>query len=156
ENEQLLEANNSSATTETLKPVEAPKVELVKAEVTETKVAPKADAIEVVTTKPAPAEKVTKPVKATKEESSIEVSEDKSAKAPAEKKARPARKPAAKVKPVDLAASGLQLVETKAETKAAVVVEAEAPKKPRKTAAWQKKADEAAKDEPLVIVQTQK
>lgn len=156
ENEQLLEANNSSATTETLKPVEAPKVELVKAEVTETKVAPKADAIELVTTKPAPAEKVTKPVKATKEESSIEVSEDKSAKAPAEKKARPARKPAAKVKPVDLAASGLQLVETKAETKAAVVVEAEAPKKPRKTAAWQKKADEAAKDEPLVIVQTQK
>lgn len=156
ENEQLLEANNSSATTETLKPVEAPKVELVKAEVTETKVAPKADAIEVVTTKPAPAEKVTKPVKATKEESSIEVSEDKSAKAPAEKKARPARKPAAKAKPVDLAASGLQLVETKAETKAAVVVEAEAPKKPRKTAAWQKKADEAAKDEPLVIVQTQK
>jgi hypothetical protein len=34
----------------------------------------------------------------------------------AEKKARP-RKPAAKVKPVDLAASGLQLVETKAEAK---------------------------------------
>jgi ribonuclease E len=156
ENEQLLEASNSSATAETLKPVEAPKVELVKAEVTETKVAPKADVIEVVTTKPVPAEKVTKPVKATKEESSIEVSEDKSVKAPAEKKARPARKPAAKAKPVDLAASGLQLVETKAETKAVVVVEVEAPKKPRKTAAWQKKADEAAKDEPLVIVQTQK
>jgi ribonuclease E len=156
ENEQLLEASNSSATTEKLKPIEAPKVELVKAEATETKVAPKTDAIEVVTTKAAPAEKVTKPVRATKEESSIEVSEDKSAKAPAEKKARPARKPAAKVKPVDLAGSGLQLVETKAETKAVVVVEAEAPKKPRKTAAWQKKADEAAKDEPLVIVQTQK
>ena len=49
-----------------------------------------------------------------------------------------------------------QKVPPRPETKAAVVAEAEAPKKPRKTAAWQKKADEAAKDEPLVIVQTQK
>jgi len=63
----------------------------------------------------------------------------------------------AKVKPVDLAASGLQLVETKAEAKTSeVIFEADASKKPRKTAAWQKKADEAAKNEPLVIVQTQK
>ncbi len=161
ENEQLLDANNTSVATETVKPVEAPKadtpkVEIVKAEVAETKTAPKAETIEVVTTKPAQAEKPAKAVKAPKEESSPEVSEDKSAKAPAEKKARPARKPAAKAKPVDLAASGLQLVETKAETKAATAAEPEAPKKPRKTAAWQKKGDEAAKDEPLVIVQTQK
>ena len=73
-----------------------------------------------------------------------------------EKKARPARKPAAKAKPVDLAASGLQLVETKAETAAAAPVAEEAPKKPRKAAAWQKKAEDKGGDEPLVIVQTQK
>ncbi|MEY3411221.1 MAG: hypothetical protein RL593_797, partial [Pseudomonadota bacterium] len=73
------------------------------------------------------------------------------------KKARPARKPAAKAKPVDLAASGLQLVETSAEkVKAVVTAEPEAPKQARKTPAWKKKADEAVKDEPLVIVQTQK
>jgi transcription antitermination factor NusG len=100
-------------------------------------------------------------VKAAKEEvaepvaTETKAAEEKPAKT-ADKKAQPARKPAAKAKPVDLAASGLQLVETKTETKASVVVEAETPKKPRKAAAWQKKADEAAKDEALVIVQTQK
>ena len=137
ENEQLAtEANVTAA------PVsETPKAEAVKA-------AP-VEKIEVVATapvavKPAKAEKVAAP--ATEE----------AAPAKAEKKARPARKPAAKAKPVDLAASGLQLVETKADKAPAVVAEAEAPKKPRKTPAWQKKADEAAKDEPLVIVQTQK
>jgi len=74
----------------------------------------------------------------------------------AEKKARAPRRPSAKAKPADLEASGLQLVETKAEAKvqAAPVVEAE--KKPRKPAAWQQKSTEAAKEEPLVIVQTQK
>ena len=75
----------------------------------------------------------------------------------AEKKPRAPRRPAAKAKPVDLEASGLQLVETKADSikvEAAPVAEAE--KKPRKPAAWQQKAPEAAKDEPLVIVQTQK
>jgi ribonuclease E len=157
ENEQIADVTNAAAapSTEMTKPVESikvesPKVEAVKVEKVAT------EAIEVVTTKPVQTEKPAKAVKAPKDESTTEASEDKSAKAPAEKKARPARKPPAKAKPVDLAASGLQLVETKAETKAAVVVEAEAPKKPRKTAAWQKKADEAAKDEPLVIVQTQK
>jgi ribonuclease E len=115
------------------------------------------EVIEVVTTKPAKAEKPAKAAKSLKNDANeAQVKEELPAKAVTEKKARPARKPAAKAKPVDLAASGLQLVETKAETKAAVVAEAEAPKKPRKTAAWQKKADEAAKDEPLVIVQTQK
>ncbi|CEN55964.1 Ribonuclease E (fragment) [Candidatus Methylopumilus turicensis] len=157
ENEQIVDVTNAAVApvTETTQPAESikvasPNVEAVKIEKVAT------EAIEVVTTKPVQTEKPAKAVKASKDESIAEASEDKSAKAPAEKKARPARKPAAKAKPVDLAASGLQLVETKAETKAAVVVEAEAPKKPRKTAAWQKKADEAAKDEPLVIVQTQK
>ncbi len=157
ENEQIADVTNAATapSTEMTKPVESikvesPKVEAVKVEKVAT------EAIEVVTTNPVQTEKPAKAVKAPKDESTTEAGEDKSAKAPAEKKARSARKPAAKAKPVDLAASGLQLVETKAETKAAVVVEAETPKKPRKTAAWQKKADEAAKDEPLVIVQTQK
>ena len=164
ENEQLLDANqtvannaiaNTAPIAETVKPVETPKVETPKVE------AVKTEAIEVVTTKPAQAEKPAKAVKAAKEEvaepvaTETKAAEEKPAKT-ADKKAKPTRKPAAKAKPVDLAASGLQLVETKAETKAAVVVEAETPKKPRKTAAWQKKADESAKDEPLVIVQTQK
>ena len=77
----------------------------------------------------------------------------------AEKKPRAPRrrKPAAKAKPVDLAASGLQLVETKAETvKAAVAPEPEAPRAPRKPAAWQKKTAEQTKDEPLVMVETHK
>lgn len=157
ENEQTVDVTNAvlAPLTETIKPaeaikVESPKVESVKIE----KVAN--NSIEVVTTKPVQTEKPAKAVKPSKDELTTEASEDKSAKAPAEKKARPTRKPATKAKPVDLAASGLQLVETKTETKAAVVVEAEVPKKPRKTAAWQKKADEAAKEEPLVIVQTQK
>jgi hypothetical protein len=51
----------------------------------------------------------------------------------------------------------LQLVETSAEkVKAVISAEPEAPKQARKTPAWKKKADEAVKDEPLVIVQTQK
>ncbi|MEZ0317977.1 MAG: Rne/Rng family ribonuclease [Methylophilaceae bacterium] len=75
----------------------------------------------------------------------------------ADKKPRAPRRPAAKAKPADLAASGLQLVETKFDAinvPEAPVVAAE--KKPRKSAAWQQKASEAAKEEPLVIVQTQK
>jgi ribonuclease E len=77
----------------------------------------------------------------------------------AEKKPRPprSRKPAAVAKSADLAASGLQLVETKADiAKPAVAPEEKAPKVPRKPAAWQQKAGEQAKDEPLVMVETQK
>ena len=107
--------------------------------------------IEVVTTKPTKQEKPAKP------EVLASTDAEKPAEEKVEKKARPARKPAAKAKPVDLAASGLQLVETSAEkAKAVVVAEPETPKAARKTPAWKKKADEAVKDEPLVIVQTQK
>ncbi|HSI44190.1 MAG TPA: Rne/Rng family ribonuclease [Methylotenera sp.] len=73
-------------------------------------------------------------------------------------KKRPARsrKPKAESKPVDLAAVGLQLVETKADApKVAAPVEAEKPKAPRNPAAWQKKAKEDAAAEPLVMVETQ-
>ncbi|HEY0562028.1 MAG TPA: ribonuclease E/G, partial [Methylophilus sp.] len=73
-------------------------------------------------------------------------------------KKRPARKPKAKAAPkADLADSGLQLVETKAETKAkATEPVAAKPKAPRKAPNWKK--DEAASSEaaPLVMVETQK
>ncbi len=66
------------------------------------------------------------------------------------------RKPKAESKPMDLAAMGLQLVETKADTpKATAPVEADKPKTPRKPAAWQKKTKENAAAEPLVMVETQ-
>ncbi len=144
--EQMTSSNNEVIKTEAVNvqaqaPVAKPEV---KAEIV------KSD-IEVVTTKPAKQEK---PAKA---ESIASTEVAKPTEEKAEKKARPARKPAAKAKPVDLAASGLQLVETSAEkVKAVVTAEPEAPKQARKTPAWKKKADEAVKDEPLVIVQTQK
>lgn len=75
----------------------------------------------------------------------------------ADKKPRPPRPRKSATKPVDLAASGLQLVETKSDVaKVQAAPEPKAPRAPRKPAAWQQKAAEAPKDEPLVIVQTQK
>jgi ribonuclease E len=74
----------------------------------------------------------------------------------AEKKAKTPRKPAAKTKPVDLAESGLELVETKASKTPSNVVAEEKPKKPRKPAAWQKKTADNSVEEPIVIIQTQK
>jgi ribonuclease E len=85
------------------------------------------------------------------------VSADKMEKSEKKQRAPRRRKPDTETKPLDLAASGLQLVETKADiTKVQVAVEKEAPRAPRKPAAWQQKATEQPKDEPLVIVQTQK
>ncbi|MDP2072158.1 Rne/Rng family ribonuclease [Methylotenera sp.] len=81
--------------------------------------------------------------------------EDASAKASNKRPARP-RKPKVEAKPVDLAAAGLQLVETKADApKAVVLAEAEKPKAPRKAAAWKKNAIEDTNAEPLVMVETQ-
>ena len=60
---------------------------------------------------------------------------------------RPARsrKPKTEAKPVDLAAAGLQLVETKADApKVTAPVEAEKPRAPRKAASWQKNAKDEA------------
>ncbi len=77
-------------------------------------------------------------------------------KAKAEKKPAPARK-AKPVKPVDLSASGLQLVETKGDAKPAqVVAEPAKPKAPRKAPNWKKDAAAAPADAPLVMVETQK
>jgi ribonuclease E len=78
--------------------------------------------------------------------------------APKADKKRPARsrKPKAESKPVDLAAVGLQLVETKADApKVEVAAETAKSRAPRKPAAWQKKAEDAAPAEPLVMVETQ-
>ena len=85
--------------------------------------------------------------------------------ATAAKKSRPARPPRktkadgnpSESKPVDLSASGLELVETKGETVQAVIATAPKTKGLRKTADWQKKQD-VATDEvaPLVMVETQK
>jgi ribonuclease E len=83
------------------------------------------------------------------------VNEGVSAKADKKRPARP-RKAKAETKPVDLAASGLQLVETKADApKASTPVEAKEPRAPRKAATWQKQAKADATAEPLVMVETQ-
>ena len=69
--------------------------------------------------------------------------------------ARP-RKPKAAAKPVDLAAVGLQLVETKADAPKAVTQGDEAkPRAPRKVAAWQKETKSKTDSEPMVMVETQ-
>ena len=59
-------------------------------------------------------------------------------------------------KPLDLTDSGLQLVETKADApKIELVDEAAKPKAPRRAANWQKKAEAAEGEAPLVMVETQ-
>jgi ribonuclease E len=69
--------------------------------------------------------------------------------------ARP-RKSKAAAKPVDLAAVGLQLVETKADAPKAVTQGDEAkPRAPRKVAAWQKETKSKTDSEPMVMVETQ-
>ena len=95
---------------------------------------PNADAIEVSTVETAPvSEAAAKP------------------KAEPKRPARP-RKTAAKV---DLAATGLQLVETKADSPQAAPVVAETkPRAARKAAAWQKEAKKDAVNEPMVMVET--
>ena len=91
-------------------------------------------------------------------ETNGEVAGEVAEKAEKSDKKRPARarKPKAEAKPVDLAEVGLQLVETKADApKAAVAVEEEKPRKPRKAASWQKQTKEESTAEPLVMVETQ-
>lgn len=56
----------------------------------------------------------------------------------------------------NIAESGLEMVETRADAVKAAVVEEVAPPAPRKPAAWQKKATDDAGDEPLVMVETGK
>jgi ribonuclease E len=82
-------------------------------------------------------------------------------KAEAAPKTKPEKKPAARkakpAKPVDLAASGLQLVETKGDAKPApAIAEPAKPKTPRKAPNWKKDAESKKEDAPLVMVETQK
>ncbi len=78
----------------------------------------------------------------------------KAEKKPAQAKPAKAAKPV-KSKPVDLSASGLQLVETKGDAKVMTPADQPAkPKAPRKAPNWKKDADAAPADAPLVMVET--
>ncbi|MBZ4201371.1 MAG: Rne/Rng family ribonuclease [Methylotenera sp.] len=69
---------------------------------------------------------------------------------------RPVRARKAAAKPVDLAAAGLQLVETKADAPKASPVNTETKTRtPRKPAAWQKEAKAESVNEAMVMVETQ-
>jgi ribonuclease E len=144
-------AQNSQANNENITTVAQPEL------ITEAKIESVALAIEVKTevadkNVTATEKKATKAPKT--EAAASNATADKKEKA--DKKPRPPR-PRKPAKPVDLAASGLQLVETKSDTaKVQATPEPKASRTARKPAAWQKKAAEAPKDEPLVIVQTQK
>ena len=94
-------------------------------------------------------------IEATKETIAVVMPEAAPAKAENKRPAR-SRKPKTETKPVDLAAVGLQLVETKTDApKATASVESTKPKAPRKAAAWQKNTKEEGNPEPLVMVETQ-
>ena len=86
----------------------------------------------------------------------ITVTESEQASVKVEKKPKSsARKPKAE-KPADLAASGLELVETKSEIKAeSKPIEPAKPRGPRKTANWQKKTEGSEEQAPMVMVETQ-
>ena len=71
-------------------------------------------------------------------------------------KTKPANKALAATKLIDLAGSGLQLVETKGEATQAIVTLTAKPKGPRKTADWENKQESAPEAAPLVMVETQK
>jgi ribonuclease E len=78
----------------------------------------------------------------------------KAEKKPAQAKPAKAAKPV-KSKPVDLSASGLQLVETKGDAKViAPAAQPAKPKAPRKAPNWKKDGDATPADAPLVMVET--
>ena len=75
----------------------------------------------------------------------------------AKKPRAPRRRKPAESQPVDLSASGLELVETKPSAATAEPEAAPEAPKPRRAAAWQQKAaDQQPESEPLVMVETQK
>ncbi|MBM3350992.1 MAG: Rne/Rng family ribonuclease [Betaproteobacteria bacterium] len=104
---------------------------------------------------PAPAETMPEATNTEAIEKGVESHDEGKAKAEKKRPAR-ARKPKAEAQPVDLSASGLELVETKADTtQATAPVEQEKPRAPRRNAAWQKQAKQEAEGEPLVMIETQ-
>ena len=126
---------------------------VTKSEDTKTNDAPKAKADNK---KPKAAKTPVAKVDATNESASTEpASTEATTPVKAEKRPARPRKSKAEAKPVDLAAVGLQLVETKADAPKAAPVEEAKPKAPRKAANWQKNTKEDASAEPLVMVETQ-
>lgn len=104
------------------------------------------------TNKAAPISKESVPNEAT----TLDAANTEAAEVKAEKK-RPARPRKAKAEPkkVDLADSGLQLVETKADAVATIAPVEVEKRRPRKPATWQKENVDSASAEPLVMVETQ-
>ncbi len=165
-------SNNVVAKTETT-PVAKPAVEVAetKAQESAPQAAATAPAVEAIEASTAPVEKEAKKSKPQKNTANKAAPSGKDS-APSEtqtadeatveaaektEKKRPARPRKAKAEPkkVDLADSGLQLVETKADA-AKVVAPVEVEKRsPRKPASWQKEKKEDASSEPLVMVETQ-
>jgi len=167
------EVNNNVAAKPEAAPVAKPVVEIAETKVQESAPQPAATApvAEVIEASTAPVEKEAKKSKPQKnaankaapsgkesapsetqaaDEATVEVAEK------AEKK-RPARSRKAKAEPkkIDLADSGLQLVETKADAATAVAPVEVEKRSPRKPASWQKDSKEEASSEPLVMVETQ-
>jgi len=165
-------SNNVVAKAETT-PVAKPAVEVAetKAQESAPQAAATAPAVEAIEASTAPVEKEAKKSKPQKNTANKAAPSGKDS-APSEtqttdeatveaaektEKKRPARPRKAKAEPkkVNLADSGLQLVETKADA-AKVVAPVEVEKRsPRKPASWQKEKKEDASSEPLVMVETQ-
>ncbi len=133
-------------------------------EIVQTAVAAEPEAVQpaaaaVVETVAAPVAPVETAVAAQEAPPSAAAEAEAEAPAKAERKPRaPRRRKAPEPIVADLASAGLEMVETKADAVKAVVVEEEpAPRKPARTPAWKKKAEEEqAAQEPLMMVETQK
>ena len=119
-----------------------------------------ASPIQAVVVEVQPAEPVATPVETAVSVESTVTEEDGAAEKPARKPRQPRRrKPDAEQLPLipDVAASGLEMVETRVDAIKATVVEVDLPRAPVKPAAWQKKAAAVqAVDEPLVMIETGK
>jgi ribonuclease E len=155
--------NIATTATATEKPVEAKPVAEITKETTVQEVAATAETKKARPAKGA-GKKTTASAVATEDKVEVktevtnEVAEAAAVGAVKADKKRPARPRKAKTesKPVDLAAAGLQLVETKADApKVTAQAEEEKPRKPRKAASWQKPENGDAAAEPLVMVETQ-
>jgi ribonuclease E len=99
----------------------------------------------------------TKPAEPMIEKAAAQMSEAKPTKKATTRKPKAKPSKTEKVTKVDLSDAGLQLVETKAETKATVSKATETkPKAPRKAPNWKKNEAAKTEDTPLVMVETQK
>jgi len=163
-NTEMITVSEQTKPLEQVKPVvqTQPKVQEVDVSVVETISENTAPAVEAITSKTAKANsrkpKVAKAPSVkngvANETTSAVTVETTPTKADNKRPARP-RKPKAEAKSVDLTATGLQLVETKADAPREAAVEEVKLKAPRRAANWQKSTKLSANTEPLVIVETQ-